>query len=139
MLFRSPQYAALNLADLQTYQTGMLGLQEQATRQAAALERETLAAQRAADIGAVEQYGARATAALRAADPYSARIAELQQKQAETAYAASQGLTPEQMRSAQQQARAAGLARGRIGDQSGIAAEILGREDVLAQIGRAHV
>ena len=128
-----PQYAALNLADLQTYQTGVLGLQEQATRQAAALERETLAAQRAADIGAVEQYGGRATAALRAADPYAAKIAELQQKQAEQAYAASQGVTPEQMRMAQQQARAAGLARGRIGDQSSVAAEILGREDVLAR------
>jgi hypothetical protein len=128
-----PQYAALNLADLQTYQTGLLGLQEQTTRQAAALERETLAAQRAADIGAVEQYGGRATAALRAADPYSARLAELQQKQAEQAYTASQGVTPEQMRLAQQQARAAGLARGRVGDQSNVAAEILGREDVLAR------
>jgi hypothetical protein len=128
-----PQYAALNLADLQTYQTGLLGLQEQTTRQAAALERETLAAQRAADIGAVEQYGGRATAALRAADPYSARLAELQQKQAEQAYASAQGVTPEQMRVAQQQARAAGLARGRVGDQSNVAAEILGREDVLAR------
>lgn len=128
-----PQYAALNLADLQTYQTGVLGFQEQAARQAAALERETLAAQRAADIGAVEQYGARATAALRAADPYAARVAELQQKQAEQAYASAQGVTPEQMRMAQQQARAAGLARGRVGDQSSVAAEILGREDVLAR------
>lgn len=128
-----PQYAALNLADLQTYQTGLLGLQEATTRQAAALERETLAAQRAADIGAVEQYGGRATAALRAADPYSARMAELSQQAAERAYAQSERVTPEQMRGAQQAARAAGLARGRVGDQSSVAAEILGREDVLAR------
>ena len=128
-----PKYAALNLADLQTYQTGVLGLQTEATRQSAALERETLAAQRAADIGAVEQYGSRATAALRAADPYSTKMAELQQKQAEQLYGAAQGVTPEQQRLAQQQARAAGLARGRVGDQSSIAAELLGREDVLAR------
>jgi hypothetical protein len=128
-----PQYAALNLADLQTYQTGLLGMQDATTRQAAALERETLAAQRAADIGDVEKYGARATSALRAADPYSARMAELSQQAAETAYASSNQVTPEQMRLAQQQARSAGLARGRIGDQSSIAAEILGREDILAR------
>ena len=97
------------------------------------MERETLAAQRAADIGAVEQYGGRATAALRAADPYSARMAELSQQAAERAYAQSERVTPEQMRGAQQAARAAGLARGRVGDQSSVAAEILGREDVLAR------
>jgi len=128
-----PQYAALNLADLQTYQTGLLGMQDATTRQAAALERETLAAQRAADIGDVEKYGGRATAALRAADPYSARMAELSQQAAESAYASSNQVTPEQMRLAQQQARAAGSARGRLGDQSTIAAEILGREDILAR------
>ena len=128
-----PQYAALNLADLQTYQTGLLGLQQATTRQAAALERETLAAQRAADIAAVEGMGGRATAALRAADPYSARLAELSQQAAEKAYAQAERVTPEQMRGAQQMARAAGLARGRIGDQSAVAAEILGREDVLGR------
>ena len=128
-----PQYAALNLADLQTYQGGLLGLQEATTRQSAALERETLAAQRQADIGDVERYGGRATAAMRAADPYSTRMAELSQQAAETAYAASGRVTPEQMRGAQQAARAGGLARGRVGDQSTIASEILGREDILAR------
>jgi len=128
-----PQYAALNLADLQAYQTGLLGLQEATTRQAGRLERETLAAQREADIAAVEGMGGRATAALRAADPYSARLAELSQQAAEKAYAQAERVTPEQMRGAQQMARAAGLARGRIGDQSAVAAEILGREDVLGR------
>jgi hypothetical protein len=128
-----PQYAALNLADLQTYQGGLLGLQEATTRQSAALERETLAAQRQADIGDVEKYGGRATAAMRAADPYSTRMAELSQQAAEQAYAASGRVTPEQMRGAQQAARAGGLARGRVGDQSTIASEILGREDILAK------
>jgi hypothetical protein len=60
-------------------------------------------------------------------------MAELSQNAAEQAYAASGRVTPEQMRSAQQTARAAGSARGRLGDQSTIAAEILGREDILAK------
>jgi len=128
-----PRYAALNLADLKTYMGGVLEMNEQAARQSGRLEREILAQQREADIGAVEQYGARATAALRAADPYAARIAELGQQAAERAYAQSERLTPEQLRLAQQQARTAGLARGRVGDTSSIAAEILGREDAMAR------
>jgi hypothetical protein len=128
-----PRYAALNLADLKTYMGGVMGMQEEAARQSARLERETLAQQREADIGAVEQYGARATAALRAADPFAARMAELSQQAAERAYAQSERLTPEQLRLAQQQARTAGLARGRVGDTSSIAAEILGREDAMAR------
>jgi len=128
-----PRYAALNLADLRTYMGGVLGLQEQATRQAGALEREMLGAQRAADIAAVEQLGPRATAALRAADPVAARMAELSQQAAERAYGAAERVTPEQMRGAQQTARMAGLARGRLGDTSSVAAEILGREDIMAR------
>lgn len=128
-----PRYAALNLADLRTYMGGVLGLQEQATRQSGALEREMLGAQRAADIAAVEQLGPRATAALRAADPVAARMAELSQQAAERAYGASERVTPEQMRGAQQTARMAGLARGRLGDTSSVAAEILGREDIMAR------
>lgn len=128
-----PAYAELNLADLRTYMGGVLGLQEQAARQSGRLEREILGAQREADIAAVEAMGGRATAALRAADPYAARMAELSQQAAERAYAQSEQVTPEQMRMAQQQARTAGLARGRVGDTSSIAAEILGREDVMAR------
>jgi len=128
-----PAYAELNLADLRTYMGGVLGLQEQAARQSGRLEREILGAQREADIAAVEAMGGRATAALRAADPYAARMAELSQQAAERAYAQSERVTPEQMRSAQQTARMAGLARGRIGDESSVAAEILGREDIMAR------
>jgi len=106
-----PAYAELNLADLRTYMGGVLGLQEQSARQSGRLEREILGAQREADIAAVEAMGGRATAALRAADPYAARMAELSQQAAERAYAQSERVTPEQMRSAQQTARMAGLAR----------------------------
>jgi len=128
-----PRYAALNLADLRTYMGGVLGLQEQAARQSGRLEREILGAQREADIAAVEQLGTRATAALRAADPNAARIADLNQRAAEMAFARAERMSPEDLRLSQQVARTAGLARGRVGDSSSIAAEILGREDSMAR------
>jgi hypothetical protein len=128
-----PEYAKLNLADLETYMGGVLGLQEKAARQSGALEREQLAAQRAADIAAIEQYGGRATAALRASDPESARLANLSLQAAEKAFARAERLSPEDLRLSQQAARQAGLARGRVGDQSNVAAEILNREDAMAR------
>ena len=128
-----PEYAKLNLADLETYMGGVLGLQSRAARQAGELEREQLAKQREADIAAVEGMGARATAAARAADPYSARLAELSLQAAEKAFSRAERLSPEDLRLSQQAARTAGLARGRIGDQSSVAAEILNREDAMAR------
>lgn len=134
-----PQYAALNLADMQTYmlgangQKGALDFFDDATRRAGALQEETLRNQRASDITDVEKLGARATEAMRNADPYSTAIANQQQMLAQQLYGQTQGLSPEQMRLADQQARAASMSRGRIGDQSSVASEILGREGFLSQ------
>jgi len=47
-------------------------------------------------------------------------------------YAAAQSLNPQEKRMADQTAREAFGARGRLNDNAGVAAEILGREDVLA-------
>ena len=127
-----PKYAALNLADIAQYQQGGLNLLGQGTQQLGAIEQQALAQQRAADVAAIGQYGAGVTQAMRQADPYAAAIAEQQQQLAQQLYGQAQGLTPEQRRLAEQQARGAGMARGRIGDQSSIAAEILGREGSLA-------
>jgi hypothetical protein len=69
---------------------------------------------------------------MRQADPYAAAIANQQNQLAMQLYGQSQGLTPEQRRLAEQQARSGSMARGRIGDQSSVAAEILGREGFLS-------
>jgi hypothetical protein len=127
-----PKYAALNLADIAQYQQGGIDLLGQGTRQLGEFEREALALQRASDVAAIGQYGSGVTEAMRQADPYAAAIADRQNKMSMMLYDQSQGLTPEQRRLAEQQARAGGMARGRIGDQSSIAAEILGREGSLA-------
>lgn len=70
-----PQYAALNLADLNTYlmggggQKGALELNNLATQQANQTQIAALSSQRGADIADVEQYGTRASDAFLNANP----------------------------------------------------------------------
>jgi hypothetical protein len=62
-------------------------------------------------------------------DPRLTKLQALQQKQAETLYSESEGrLSSERAREADQAARMAGAARGRVGDASTLAQELLGRE-----------
>lgn len=126
------RYAGLNLADIAQYQQGGINLLGQGTQQLGEIERQALAQQRAGDVAAIGQYGSGVTEAMRQADPYAAAIADQQNKLAMQLYGQSQGLTPEQRRLAEQQARSGSAARGRIGDQSSIASEILGREGFLS-------
>lgn len=129
-----PRYAALELADIQTFaqgtdgQGGLFDLLEESGRRAGEIQRESLAAQRAADVAALQEFSPQVVEAYRQADPTSARLADLQAAQAEQLYASAEQLSPEQQRLAEQAARSGSLARGRIGDESSIASEILGRE-----------
>lgn len=103
-------------------------LEEQSTR-AGDLQREQLQLQRASDVGALQEFAPQVVEAYRAADPYSTNLADMASRQAETLYAESEGeLSPERRRLAEQAARQASAARGRLGDQSSIATELLGRE-----------
>ena len=134
-----PQYAALNLADLNTYlmggggQQGVLGLNAQATQQANQMQMDALSQQRMRDIADVEQYGGRATEALRNADPYQKALLQGMNQYALQSAGAAGRLSPEAQRNAEQQARLYGQARGRVGDTSTIAAEIMNREAAMGQ------
>ena len=134
-----PQYAALNLADLNTYlmggggQRGVLDLNAQATQQANQMQMDALSQQRMRDIADVEQYGGRATEALRNADPYQKALLQGMNQYALQSAGAAGRLSPEAQRNAEQQARLYGQARGRVGDTSTIAAEIMNREAAMGQ------
>jgi len=66
-------------------------------------------------------------------DPRLTKLQALQQKQAETLYSESEGrLSAERAREADQAARMAGAARGRVEDASTMAQELLGRESTRA-------
>ena len=136
-----PRFAALELKDIQTFAEGfedpvtgektpgVFDLLVEQSRRAGELQREQLAQQREADIRALETFAPQAVEAFRAADPRSAALADAAQQQALGLFAEAEGpLSPERRRIAEQAARAGSLARGRIGDESSIAAELLGRE-----------
>ena len=134
-----PRYAALELQDIATYARGLeetpgvFDLLEEQSRRAAELQREQLQLQREADVQALQEFAPQAVEAYRAADPRSAELADLAQQQAVRLFGEAEGeLSPERRRLAEQAARQASLARGRVGDESAVAAEILGREQFKA-------
>ena len=130
-----PEYTALELADIETMafgRGGQAGLVELLGRQAeesGEIQRRELEKQREADVGALEEFAPRAVEAFRAADPRSAALADAAQEQALGLFSEAGGqLSPERRRMAEQAARAGSLSRGRIGDESSVASEILNRE-----------
>ena len=137
-----PRYAALELKDIQTFAEGLkdpvtgevitpgvLDLLENQSQRAFELQQSQLQDQRAADVGALEEFAPQVVDAYRAADPRSAALADAAQQQALGLFSEASGpLSPERRRMAEQAARSGSLARGRIGDESSVAAEILGRE-----------
>ena len=137
-----PRYAALELKDIQTFAEGLkdpvtgevttpgvLDLLENQSQRAFELQQAQLQEQRAADVGALGEFAPQVVEAYRAADPYSTELADAASQQALSLFGEATGpLSPERRRLAEQAARSGSLARGRIGDQSSIAAELLGRE-----------
>lgn len=133
------QQRMLGLEDLQATvfgQDGMPGtvdILEQITPRVSSIQREALTEQRAADIADVEALGGRAIEAMRAADPQMQALLRNIGGMADESFARAGQVTPQQRRQAEQQARAAYSARGRGTGEASVAAEILGREDVLRQ------
>jgi hypothetical protein len=134
-----PRYAELELQDIASYARGVdetpgvFDLLEEQSRRASELQREQLQLQREADVGAIEEFAPQVVEAYRTADPYSTALADAAQQQALGLFGEAEGpLSPERRRLAEQAARQASMARGRIGDESSVAAEILGREQFKA-------
>jgi len=111
---------------------GYKGLLAEASRQSGMLEREMLGLQRKDDVAALEEFAPQVVEAYRAADPYSTGLAESQTAMAQDLYQRSQGLNPEQQRIADQQALQMSQRVGRVGDESSVAGQILGREQYLS-------
>lgn len=134
-----PEYLRLGLQDIWGTtigyggQKGTLDLLESISPRLSAIEREAMTSQREADVADVERLGARATEALRSADPEMQKLLGQQGALTSQLFGMANRVTPQQERQAAQQARAAGMARGRGYGEGTMAAEILGREDVLAQ------
>lgn len=84
-------------------QPGLFDLLEDQSRRAGALQREQLGLQRAEDVAALQEFAPQVVEAYRGADPYSTRLAELSQAQAERAFARAEApMTEEERRAVEQ-------------------------------------
>ena len=124
-----PEFGKLNLADIGQYQQGLQALQGEAT----ATAQEQLGAARGAEFAGMTGQAGQVRGLLGAISPESQRMMELQNLQAEQAYASSQGLSPQEKRTAEQGARESFGAAGRLGGNLGVVEEAMGRESVLAR------
>jgi hypothetical protein len=124
-----PEFQKLNLADVQQFGAGLLGLAPQFTKGAA----QQLGAARATELGQMTGQAGMARGLMEAISPEQAAVVSGAQQEAERAYAAAQGVTPEQRRMYQQTAREGAQAAGRLGGNAAIASEIMGREDMMAR------
>ena len=124
-----PEFGKLNLADIGQYQQGLQALQGGATVTA----QEQLGAARGAEFAGMTGQAGQVRGLLGAISPESQRMMELQNLQAEQAYASSQGLSPQEQRTSAQTARESYGAAGRLGGNLGIVGEAMGRESALAQ------
>lgn len=119
-----PQYAALNLSDIGQYATGYSGLGGQLGLQGVGQVQQA----RQQELYGQGQLASGARGVMQTLSPEQAALVNQATQRAETAYAGSQYLTPEEARQATQAAREASSARGMLGSQSSIASEILSRE-----------
>jgi hypothetical protein len=124
-----PEFQKLNLADVSQFGLGMLGMSPEFTQQTA----QQLGAAREAELGQMTGQAGLTRGLMAGLSPEQASAVQQAQQESQRAYAAAQGVTPEQQRMYQQTAREGAQAAGRVGGNAAIAAEIMGREDIMAR------
>jgi hypothetical protein len=124
-----PQFQELNLADVSQFGLGMLGMSPEFTQQTA----QQLGAAREAELGQMTGQAGLTRGLMAGLSPEQASAVQQAQQESQRAYAAAQGVTPEQQRMYQQTAREGAQAAGRVGGNYAIASEIMGREDIMAR------
>lgn len=125
-----PEFQGLNLGDIQSFlsgvggQQGIFGLGQEATQQAG----QQLGEAREAELAQMTGQTGMARGLLQSMSPEAAAQVQRSSQEAERAFAAAQGLTPEQRRMSDQQSRESFASRGMLGSTGSVASEILNRE-----------
>ena len=109
--------------------TGLMGLQQQAGAGAA----QQMANLRAQELATMQQQTPLFRMLAGTLSPEQEAMVRASTAEAERATASAQGVTPEERRMYQQAAREAAQASGRLGGNTAIASEVMGRENVMAQ------
>lgn len=110
-------------------QPGLQALQLQTAQQAG----KTLEQLRAEELGQMTGQTGLTRGLMAALSPEQAAAVEAQAQEAERARVAAQGVTPQERRAYEQQAREGFQVAGRLGGNRALVAEAMGREDVLRQ------
>lgn len=130
-----PQFQGLNLGDISAFlqgtggQQGLFGLGGQAAQATG----QTLGEARAAELGQMTGQAGATRSLFGALSPEAAAQVQRASDEASRAYQSAQSLTPQEQRMATQQAREAFGARGMLDSNAAVGAEVLSRENVLAQ------
>lgn len=109
--------------------TGFQALQDTAAAQAA----RSMADLRAQELGQMTGQTGMTRGLMEALSPEQAAAVQASAQEAERARVAAMGVTPQERRAYEQQAREGFQAAGRLAGNAAVAAEIMGREDVLAR------
>jgi len=94
---------------------------------------KTLGQIRAEELAQMTGQTGLARGLMQSLSPEQAAVVQASAQEAERARASAQGVTPEEKRMYEQAAREAFQASGRVGGNASIAAEIMGREDLMRQ------
>jgi hypothetical protein len=130
-----PEFQALNLQDISGFlggvggQQGLFGLSRMASQEAG----QQLGAAREAELGQMAGQAPLTRGVMQGLSPEQAAVVSGFASEAERAQAAAQGVSPQERRAYEQQAREGFQAAGRLGGNLGIVSEAMGREDVLAR------
>jgi len=130
-----PEFQGLNLGDISGFlqgaggQQGLFGLSRMASQRAG----KQLGAARKQELGQMTRQAGLARGLMQGLSPEQASVVQGFASEAERARASAQGVSPQERRGYEQQARESFQASGRLGGNLGIVSEAMGREDVLAR------
>jgi len=130
-----PEFQGLNLGDISSFlggvggQEGLFGLSRMASQEAG----QQLGAAREGELGQMAGQAPLTRGVMEGLSPEQAAVVQGFSQEAERARAAAQGVSPQERRGYEQQAREGFQASGRLGGNLGIVSEAMGREDVMAR------
>lgn len=130
-----PQFQGLNLGDISAFlqgtggQQGLFGLGGTAAQATG----QTLGTARAAEIGQMTEQAGLTRGLFNTLSPEAAAQVQRASDEAARAYQSAQSLNPQEQRLATQQAREAFASRGMLDSNAAVGAEVLNRENFLAQ------
>jgi hypothetical protein len=127
------EFQGLNLSDISSFlqgtngRQGIFGLSALSTQQ----EADTMANARANELATMQSQTGAVREMLSGMSPEAAAQVQRAEAEAQRAYAASSGLTPQEQRQAQQMARQSFGARGMLNSNASVVGEYMNRDQML--------